>query len=165
MASHFRGAGILLYDYHPKTGTLIFLLGKEYRPDEPYVHNKFCEFGGNAKDKEDPLSTALRELKEEGMGLINPDLNDKPIEAFVSLTHPNTYYTFLIKYPFSEEIVEKYNNLFKATYLDRKNHKGYYEKSELKWWTINEVKINGPQNILFFSDLIKVIKKKWTWVV
>jgi hypothetical protein len=200
-ATSFKGAGILLYDY--VGDSLVFLLGKENSPDDP-AREKYCEFGGNAKKDEDPLSTALRELREEGMGFIDPKIVEKYftsngkeerskevpiIESYVSLEQPNCYYTFLIKYDYSEEVVEKFNTHFNETSSKTKLDLmplGLFEKSCIRWWTLDEI-LNGRYDkthnkvidqgshnkvidhirikpyteILFHHHLVKILEKRW----
>ena len=184
-SKEFTGAGVLLYDYHPVTKELVFLLGREYRPNELIVginassskflqndtrknrHNTFSEFGGHADVGEDPGLTAIRELGEESMGMIEfPGVKNVPMESYRFRDFPISYYIFLARYSYSDEIVKNFNDAFEKAKKDNLvpvHPNGLYEKSELRWFTVPEI-INEENNIRkpFYSNLLQIIKIRFS---
>jgi hypothetical protein len=156
----FSGAGFLLWDYHPTTGKIMFLLGKEYRPNER-DHDTFSDFGGGPDPGEDPLATAIRECEEESMGFIKIKLpwNKGPIVSYVCGRPPRCFYIFLLQYKYQSNIVTDYHLFWEKALSEGRvmEGNGLYEKSELRWFSLDE--ILDPRNTkLFRKSFLKDFK-------
>lgn len=135
------GAGILPVTM--SNGILLFLMGKERS------NNLWCDFGGSTENGEQPIQTAIREGGEELNGILGLDNNlyKKVAETMISPVEYNKYTSFLFNVDYDINLINtfKNNNNFAEIYLnnviDQKNN-GLFEKSEIKWFTINELKYN-----------------------
>ena len=121
-------AGIVPYS---SNGT--FLLGLETS------NNKWSGFVGGSEPGETPIKTALREFHEEtAMLFINA--NDY-IEKQLALTKPviettstgKPVYIWFVEFPIYTDTSKFYTN------KQLLNKKQYNEKSELRWFTLNEI--------------------------
>tara|TARA_R110002072_G_C7718370_1_gene514658 strand:- start:94 stop:669 length:576 start_codon:yes stop_codon:yes gene_type:complete len=135
------GAGILPVTI--SNGILLFLMGKERG------NGLWADFGGSTDSGEQPIQTAIREGGEELNGIlgIDDDLYKKVTESMISPVEFNKYTSFLFSLDYDKKLVQtfKNNNEFAEIYLHdliNKKHNGLFEKSEIKWFTINEMKNN-----------------------
>lgn len=135
------GAGILPVTM--SNGILLFLMGKERS------NNLWCDFGGSTEQGEQPIKTAIREGGEELNGILGLDnkLYKKVAESMISPVEFNKYTSFLFYIEYDNKLVNNFknNNNFAEIYLTDKinsKHNGLFEKSEIKWFTINELKYN-----------------------
>ena len=129
-------------------GTLFFLIGKELRD------GAFADFGGKCErgDRNDPLTTAVREFVEETYGMVvdfrslRQRLNPSNCLMLKSTTqNGNPYYMYLVEIAYMPHL----RNVFlKAlAFLRHKNlHKMYVEKTDVKWVTMDA---------LFSSEVLK----------
>lgn len=135
------GAGILPVTI--SNGILLFLMGKER------ASGLWADFGGSTDYGEQPIQTAIREGGEELNGILGLDdeLYKKVAGSMISPVEFNKYTSFLFSLDYDKSLVQtfKNNNEFAEIYLqdliDRK-HNGLFEKTEIKWFTVNEMKNN-----------------------
>lgn len=150
------GAGILpviLYN-----GVLFFLMGRERH------NNLWCDFGGRPDPGENILQTAIREGGEELNGLlgINEKLHNKVTKNYITQLNHKTYSSILFQIDYNPNLVEifKNNNDFAETYFPNlidNNHNGLFEKTEIKWFTIDELIQNKKNFRPYYKPIINTI--------
>jgi len=117
------GAGILPVSFHKNT--LYFLFGEEEN------ERKWSDFGGGKNNNETPLQTAIREGYEETNGILGTMSDIKDILKHNTLLKIGIeqYTSFIVKVGYDERL---------PYYLINKN--GFFEKRQMKWMTINDMK-------------------------
>lgn len=151
------GAGILPACIH--NGKLYFLFGKEN------IYNKtpgFGDFGGGQEKNETLYQTAIREGSEELMGFIG---DIKTITSYIKkgnyCIQCGTYAIYIFHYPYDSKLPVYFNNSINyfEKFLPKNIIKKYtcFEKSEIKWLTINDIKKNKKQFRRFLSQHINTI--------
>ena len=152
------GGGVLptaLYN-----GELYFLFGEEF--DE----HKWIDFGGGAKPGESTLQTAIRECCEELDGFFG---SANEIRQLIKNNcrlklHLETYTTFLVQVPYDPNLPFYFNNHHKFVkthlpHLEGKN--GLYEKRQIKWMTIADLKKQRyPFRQYYKSMLAQIIEQE-----
>jgi len=159
------GAGFLPTTLH--NGQLYFLFGKEniYATTPGYA-----DFGGGADNNETFFDTAIREFTEETTGLFgNKTQLKKYVKQFGTFSidyQPKskkytTYRTYILPIHYNPYIVEFYNNnhAFLKEKLPTKLYKNakYLEKSELKWFSLNDIKKNDYMFRTYYQDILKLL--------
>ena len=159
------GAGFL-----PTTicnGQLYFLFGKEniYATTPGYA-----DFGGGTDNNESFMETAIREFTEETTGFFGNKTQLKEYVkkkgTFIINYEPkskryNTYRTYILPIQYNPYIVEFYNN--NHSFLKEKlpkqlyRHAKYLEKSELRWFSLNDIKKNNTMFRSYYKDILKLI--------
>ncbi len=158
------GAGILPTTIH--NGKLYFLFGKEgkYEDSAP----GFSDFGGGTDNSESFLKTAIREAGEEFTGFLG---NDNEVRNMLSkcgtynIDHKSvghdTYRMHIFPFEYNEWLPHYYNNnqrflqkrlpakVFKTTKI--------FEKAEIKWVPIDELKKMRPQFRCYFQNIVDMI--------
>ena len=134
-----------------RNGLLVVLLGKERQ------EQLWADFGGGGEGRESQFMTAIREGGEElngclgtGKGLITRVKKNQLAEIKNGEKFDNRYASYLFKIPYSDNLPEFFNNndLFirkKIPYeieRSRKTHNGLFEKDEIQWFTVGEIKRN-----------------------
>ena len=134
------GAGIL--PISKKDGNIYFLFGKEYEL------NLWSDFGGKLEKNEDVFSCAIREGYEESNGFLDLDYNTlyKTVNrSIVTTIESKNYKSFIFLTEYHELLPYFFNNNFNFI-KDTNKHvicqNGYFEKSEIKWFTIDDIKNN-----------------------
>lgn len=134
------GAGILPYAKH--NGVLYFLFGKEIK------NGLWSDFGGSRNGKEEPITTAIREGYEELSGFFGSqiDLRNLINKKNISINNEQ-YFTYLVEIPYDENLIQYYNNNFKfiqdkLPHIVDNKHNGLFEKIEIKWMTMEEIRSN-----------------------
>lgn len=147
-------------------GQLYFLFGKEniYATTPGYA-----DFGGGHDNNETFFETAIREFTEETTGIFGSqnELKQyvKKIGTFTIDYKPNpkysTYRTYILPIVYNPYIVEFYNNnhSFLKEKLPTNLYKNakYLEKSEMKWFSLNDIKKNNTQFRPYYKDILKLI--------
>jgi 8-oxo-dGTP pyrophosphatase MutT (NUDIX family) len=154
------GAGILPYSI--KKGKIYFLFGKENRfADTP----GWSDFGGGQDNSEQPIQTALREAVEETTGFLGSKKDIKRLitQNGVKTIKWNDYTMFLCYMPYDKELVKYYNNCqaFIQKNLDSaviKKSK-YFEKAEIKWFSVADIKKNIGKFRPYFKNIIAELLK------
>ena len=147
-------------------GVLRFLFGKERDIDE---NPGWSDFGGGTEHGESYMTTAIREGGEELTGFLG---GEKEIKALL-----NKYGTYNVTYPGSNGHTGYRVHIFPMTYdeylpfyynnnqrfiqkrLDSKviRDTKIFEKQEIKWWSINEIKKNKKQFRSFYQNIVDMI--------
>lgn len=139
------GAGILPVALHH--GKIYFLFGRENKnADTP----GWSDFGGGKEKSERPLTTAIREGYEELNGFLGSksQIREMVNKNLIVSIESNKYTTFIFKFQYCEMLPVYFNRNFK--FIDKHaehlvSHNGLYEKSEIKWFTINDIKKSRKQ--------------------
>jgi len=174
----YKGAGVLIYKI--SNDKLYFLLGKENLIISKKCNkgNKYCDFGGR-KDKEDSnyIDTASREFYEETMGSLFSinEMKNKLLTSTVFYNERYKYHQFLLKCDISDEKIETFNKIrsylnscMKIVPQDKQVYylklpccpDGYVEKSEIRWFDLNEILSNSTMfRNEFLNSLTKILEK------
>jgi 8-oxo-dGTP pyrophosphatase MutT (NUDIX family) len=137
-----------------KDNQVYFLFGKENKyNDTP----GFSDFGGGKDNTETELQTAIREGQEEMTGFLG---DMKPyLKKTYRLVYPKYNYTTLIFFfNYDENLPFYFNNL--QTFLQNKLEKKLiqeskiFEKSEMKWFSINELKTKRNLFRSFYREIV-----------
>jgi 8-oxo-dGTP pyrophosphatase MutT (NUDIX family) len=158
------GAGILPATIH--NGKLYFLFGKEGKYED--TAPGFSDFGGGTDNKESLLSTAIRESCEEFTGFLG---DSKDIRNLLTKhgtynidrksEEHGTYRTHIFPFEYDVWLPYYYNNnqrflqkhmapkIFKTTKI--------FEKAEIRWVCVDDLKKMRPKFRFFFVDTIDKI--------
>ena len=157
------GGSILPVTLH--TGKIYFLFGKERDIDD---NPGWSDFGGGTDKGETFIQTAIREGGEELTGFLG---SNKHLKQML-----NKYGTYNIDYKsdgystyrchifpmiYNDQLTYFYNNnqLFLQKRLDPKIIKNtkIFEKTQIKWFSINDIKKNYNQFRTFYKNIIDTI--------
>ena len=153
------GAGILPIAI--VNGTIFFLFGKET------YDKKWGDFGGSPIKPESPFETAIREGYEELDGFFGTKSELKKIvkenfsQKFVS---DKKYYSYLFEIQHDPWLPVYFNNHHKfiKEHLPHKiNKNGLFEKSEIKWFSLNEIKQNKTNFRSHYINILDQIIKDY----
>jgi len=158
------GAGILPTTIH--NGKLYFLFGKEgkYEDSAP----GFSDFGGGTDNNESFIKTAVREAGEEFTGFLGSDSDvRKMLQKFGTYNIDyktdghDTYRMHIFPYPYNHWLPLFYNNnqrflqkrlppkVFKTTKI--------FEKAEIRWVSVDELKKMRPQFRSYFQNIVDMM--------
>ena len=158
------GAGILPTTIH--NGKLYFLFGKEgkYEDSAP----GFSDFGGGTDNNETFLETAIREAGEEFTGFLGNDTDIRKMlckHGTYTIDHKTdghaTYRMHIFPFQYNHWLPHYYNNnqrflqkrlpakVFKTTKI--------FEKSEIKWVCVDELKKMRPQFRSYFQNVVDMM--------
>ena len=154
------GAGILPVSM--REGKLYFLFGKENKyADTP----GWSDFGGGTDAGENPLNTAVREAGEELTGFLGDDVRSliKKKHLLIKNTYGShqTYHMYVVPMDYDEFLPYYYNN--NQRFLQKRLPKGLikkskiFEKSEIRWVCIDDLKKMSSQFRIYFKEIIKKI--------
>ena len=152
------GAGILPIAI--KDDEIYLLFGKENKyNDTP----GWADFGGGIESSEDILDAAIREGWEESTGFLGDpkDIKKKIINNKKMFLEMTDYRTFILPMKYDDKIVEYFNKSQDCIQknLSKKMIKStcIFEKQEIKWFNINELKQKIHLFRSFYQEMIKVI--------
>lgn len=162
-----KGAGILPYSI--KDGQIYLLLGKEDAYDDWDQKGLYGYFSGCKEDTETIIGCALREGYEETNGILGniESLQNKISEDNKIVTNTSVFYFFEIEY--KPELIEIFKNTreysLKVLNLLGQTHEqilktGYFEKSEIKWFSFNEIEKNQLQFRSNVTQNLSLLKSK-----
>jgi 8-oxo-dGTP pyrophosphatase MutT (NUDIX family) len=158
------GAGILPTTIH--NGKLYFLFGKEgkYEDSAP----GFSDFGGGTDNGETFLETAVREAGEEFTGFLGNDNDIRKIlrkYGTYNIDHKTdghkTYRMHIFPFEYNTWLPHYYNNnqrflqkrlppkVFKTTKI--------FEKAEIKWVSVDELKQMRSQFRSYFQNIVDMM--------
>ena len=131
------GGGIIPIAIHNKK--LFLLFGREVED------NMWGDFGGGREGKETRFQTAIREGCEELDGFLGCEnaLKKLVTNNMVAQIDTETLRTYLFEIKYDENLPFYFNNHHKFInkHLHHKvNKKGLFEKSQIKWFSIAELK-------------------------
>lgn len=158
------GAGILPTTIH--NGKLYFLFGKEgkYEDSAP----GFSDFGGGTDNTEKFLETAIREAGEEFTGFLG---NDADIRGMLNKCGTydidyktdghQTYRMHIFPFKYNEWLPYYYNN--NARFLQKRlapkifKTSKIFEKAEIRWVCVDDLKKMRPQFRSYFQNIIDMM--------
>lgn len=134
-------------------GKLLFLFGKEAE------EKKWSDFGGGREGNETRFETAIREGCEELNGFLGcRNKLKKMVQSNIIMTLDTEKlrtYLFLIDY--DDNLCHYFNNnskFIKQKMPHKVNKKGLFEKSEIGWFTIEELQHSPGQFRNFYQRVI-----------
>ena len=129
-------AGVLPISTH--NDTIYFLLGREIYVEGWNDSNKWSEFGGKI-ESHNIVYEAARELYEESMGIFGT-IQDT-IYNLIPVDIPHAMGYFLLWVNYDPMLPMYYNNIYKyLTSCKQTCPEGYMEKSEIQWFSLNQLK-------------------------
>lgn len=154
------GSSVLPVTIHQ--GKMYFLFGKECEKEDSA--KGFSDFGGGVEPGEDIYETALREGGEELTGFLG---NQEDIRKYID-THGGVYKINCSKYhihifylPYSSELPKYYNINHTFLYEHMDNDYLYktklFEKSEIHWFSIDEMKQRISEFRPFYQKMVRQI--------
>tara|TARA_Y100000817_G_C16543002_1_gene405336 strand:- start:72 stop:542 length:471 start_codon:yes stop_codon:yes gene_type:complete len=151
------GAGIIPVAFHKNKIFLLF--GKEFED------GKWSDFGGGTEKNETPLKTAIREGCEELSGFLgcNAVLARRVKENKLLDLKVSTYHTYLFEIDYDTKLPIYYNNNFqfiRKNFPTALNMNGMFEKSEIRWFNINELRSNLNMFRPWYRNVIHAIISK-----
>ena len=150
---------ILPFTIH--NGKVYFLFGKENAlADTP----GFSDFGGGVEGNEDPYQTALREGGEELTGFLGDstilEKHIKKTGGFYKMLH-NTYNIHVIYIDYDENLPKYYNQnhdfLWKRMNKQYLNNTKLFEKIEIRWFSISDMKKHKKEFRNFYQEIVPKI--------
>jgi len=157
------GAGILPTTIH--NGKLYFLFGKENKYEDSAPG--FSDFGGGTDNNETYFETAVRESGEELTGFLGDDNDIKKLlkKGTYNIDYKTeghkTYRMHIFPFKYNPWLPHYYNNnqRFLQKRLDPqviKNSK-IFEKAEIRWICIDDLKKMRPQFRSYFQNIVDMI--------
>lgn len=157
-----------------RNGKLLFLFGKEQNTDES---PGYSDFGGGNETGEDLFETAMREGGEELTGFLgNADEIREHIRKHggvynIDYIFPdntkNSYHIHIFYLDYDENLPKYYNANHKFLW-DHMNNETLkktklFEKIEIEWFSINEMKKRRTQFRKFYQNILdKIISEQKT---
>lgn len=145
------GAGILPVAIHDNQ--VYLLLGKDAGT------GSWSDFGGGRENNETHFETAIREGVEELNGFLGTESDMRSMIKNnclgVLATKEPVYKCFLIKIDYDFSLPQYFNSNFKL--MNRKlkteveRHNGLFEKSEIRWVPLNEIKKLTYRRYFYYS--------------
>ena len=166
------GGSILPITIH--NGKIYLLFGKERPTDE---NPGWGDFGGGTDDKESFMDTAIREGGEELTGFLGTSTDIKNmlnkygtfnVDFYPKDPKYGTYRVHIFPMEYDPLLVKYYNNNekfltarlnFNSKHLNKTR---IFEKMEIKWFSINELKTKRGQFRSFYRNIIDLILDKKT---
>lgn len=161
------GASILPITIH--NGKILFLFGKERNIDE---NPGWSDFGGGTDNNESFVETASREGAEEITGFLGEKNNIKKMMrryGTFNIDHEDpsgkygTYRCHICPIKYDEYLTTYYNNnqRFLQKHLSKKiiRDMKIFEKTEIKWFSFEELKKNKNNFRKFYQNIVDLILK------
>ena len=144
---------------------LYFLFGKENELEDSA--KGFSDFGGGQEKEETLFETALREGSEEMTGFLG---DAKELKKYIK-SHGGIYHLSKIDYhihiffiPYDENLPFYYNQNHKFLWnrMDKKllNNSKLFEKIEIQWFSINNLKKRKTEFRPFYQTLVDLLISK-----
>ena len=158
------GSSILPVSIH--NGKIFFLFGKETELEQSA--KGFSDFGGGIENGESIYDTAMREGAEELTGFLgNSDEIRKYIKThggIYQINHKNQYYTHIFVIDYDENLPKYYNqnHHFLWNRMDKQQLQKtkLFEKIEIKWFSIQEMKTKIKEFRSFYQDIVTQILRE-----
>lgn len=154
------GCGLLPYACY--NGKLYILLGREQYPSL-----KFSDFGGHIEFGEKSIQCAIREGYEETMGILGNQSQLKEMVDDKKNITVDTYNCYLLKTSYDKNLPNIYRNIYNyftkcaqtkhGRYVIPSCPEGWFEKKEIKWYEMNDLKKQIKNNNNSFNKRIKKI--------
>ena len=138
---------------------LYFLFGKENNLENSA--KGWSDFGGRVENNESIYQGALREGVEEMTGFLGNEYDLKKrirnSGGYYRISH-NKYHVHLFYLPYEPKLVEyyNYNHKFLWNRMDHKllNKTMLFEKIELKWYTLSDMKKHRLKFRHFYQEIV-----------
>jgi 8-oxo-dGTP pyrophosphatase MutT (NUDIX family) len=149
------GGGVLPVSFHK--GEMLFLFGQEYE------ELKWSDFGGTPNPGESYLQTAVREGSEELNGMLgtSTDIHHLIKTQLLFELELDNHKTFLVQVPYEPYLPLYFNNQYrfiKKQFPQFVGRNGVFEKKQIKWFSLAEIKKNRhlfrPFYRLFTDEII-----------
>jgi 8-oxo-dGTP pyrophosphatase MutT (NUDIX family) len=145
-------------------GKLYFLFGKENKMEDSA--KGFSDFGGKVENGESIMETALREGAEELCGFLgDPKQLKQKIKkngGMYKITH-NEYHVHIFFIDFDENLPKYFtnNHRFLWNRMDKHflNDSKFFEKQEIKWFSVNELRTLKHEFRPFYTEIVDVFLK------
>lgn len=145
-------------------GKIYFLFGKENEMEDSA--KGFSDFGGKVENGESIIETAFREGSEELCGFLGDSKNIKQIikkqGGIYKLSH-NDYHIHIFFMDYDENLPNYFtnNHRFLWNRMDKNllNNSKFFEKQEIKWFSINEMTTNKHEFRPFYSEIVDLCLK------
>lgn len=158
------GAGILPTTIH--NNKLYFLFGKENKYEDSAPG--FSDFGGGTDNSESFFETAIREAGEELTGFLGNDADIRKLlrkQGTYNIDYKTdshkTYRMHIFPFKYDELLPFYYNNnqRFLQKRLDPKIIKKtkIFEKAEIRWVCVDDLKRMRPQFRCYFQNIIDMM--------
>jgi hypothetical protein len=142
-------------------GKLYFLFGKENSMEDS--SKGFSDFGGGCENNESPIETALREGGEELTGFLGDGKNIRKLikqnGGTYKITH-NDYHVHIFKTEYDENLPKYYNLnhkfLWERMNKNILNESKLFEKIEIKWFSVEELKKRKSEFRKFYQEIIDI---------
>jgi 8-oxo-dGTP pyrophosphatase MutT (NUDIX family) len=141
-------------------GKLYFLFGKENEMEDSA--RGFSDFGGGVEDGEEIMETALREGSEELSGFLGDSDAIKKLmkKGIYKLSHGEYHiHIFLMKYDENLPCYFTNHHRFVWERMNKQilNDSKYFEKQEIKWFSIEDMKKQKKQFRGFYQEIVENI--------
>lgn len=143
---------------------LYFLFGKENPMEDS--SKGWSDFGGGCENDESPFETALREGSEELTGFLgNKEELKKKIDksGYYTITM-DTYHSHLFLMEYDENLPVYYNHnhsfLWNRMNKHTLNNSRLFEKIEIKWFSVNELRTKQKLFRHFYKEMVQKIIKE-----
>jgi len=142
-------------------GKLKFLFGREAED------SKWGDFGGGREGNETQFETAIREGCEELDGFLgcHSILRDRVKKNMIGVIDTESLKTYVFVTEYDENLPIYFNNhhhFIKKKIPDKIGKNGLFEKSEIAWFTIDEMKKNRGKFRPFYKKVLDNIIKRST---
>ena len=140
-------------------GKLKFLFGREAED------SKWGDFGGGREGNETQFETAIREGCEELDGFLgcHSILRDRVKKNMIGVIDTESLKTYVFVTEYDENLPIYFNNhhhFIKKKIPDKIGKNGLFEKSEIAWFTIDEMKKNRGKFRPFYKKVLDNIIKR-----
>lgn len=159
------GSGILpIAKYQNR---LYFLFGKEHFLTD---NSRWSDFGGKIENQESIIDGAIREGYEETCGFLGSydEMRDLIYNKYLFTIKSNNYTTYVYRMKYNKDLPKYFNNNFNFVCNNINNivcKNGYYEKEEIRWFDINELKNNINLFRIFYQPFIQTIINNYQKIV
>ena len=139
-------------------GKLYFLFGKENEMEDSA--KGFSDFGGRVENGESIMETALREGSEELCGFLGDDMSIKCLlkrGGVYKMSH-GEYHIHIFVMEYDENLPRYFTNhhrfLWNRMNKDVLNDSKYFEKQEIKWFSVNELRTLKSEFRPFYQEMV-----------
>lgn len=143
-------------------GKLYFLFGKENDLEDSA--SGWSDFGGGVENNDLPIDTAIREAAEEMTGFLGLEKDIREMIRKMGGTYNivvNTYHVHILLVQYDEKLPFYYNNnhSFLWNNMDKEllNKTKLFEKIEIKWFTVDEMKTHKSAFRGFYQKIVDEI--------
>jgi len=145
-------------------GKIYFLFGKENEMEDSA--KGFSDFGGRVENGESIMDTALREGAEELCGFLGSPKDVKKLlkknGGLYKIKH-NDYHVHIFLMDYDENLPKYFTNHHRFLWnrMDKHllNDSKFFEKQEIKWFSINDLRTLKHEFRSFYKEIVDVFLK------